>query len=62
MSQILGRVGVNIKQVHFVVWANSERSYWLNRVHMTINKSFLSGQCCKICDLREETCNVTHEF
>lgn len=40
MSQILGRVGANIKQVHAVVWPNSARSYWLNRVYMTINKKF----------------------
>ena len=40
MSQILTRVGVNIKQVDFFVWPNSARSYWLNRVHMTINRKF----------------------
>ena len=53
MSQILRRVGVNIKQVHFVVWPNSAHSYWLNRVNMTTNNKFLSGQNCKIYDLRE---------
>ena len=36
MSQILGRVGVNMKQVHFVVWPNSARSYWLIRGYMTV--------------------------
>ena len=40
MSQILRRVGVNINQVHFVVWPKSARSYWLNRGHMTINRKF----------------------